>query len=175
MESNEVEIYRYLGTKQLIALSCIIVVVLAVPLGLFSMAPGGFFFLVLIVLLIIVAFIGLLGYYTYTRNKWIRFVISNERFMLIKPKKVKFEIHWSEFEVMKLKVLGEEIGSLKPRKMQRRTNMFKIKLLRKSDQRVIKDVKFAWPNRREARQIMDLIIEYATNMGRDVILKKRDM
>jgi hypothetical protein len=104
-----------------------------------------------------------------------KFVISDEKFTVLKPKKIKCEVYWSEFDIMKLKVLGREIGSLKPRNMQRRMNIFKIKLLRSGSSEIIKRVKFAWVNKKEAKQIMNLIRSYAVKRGKEVILKTRDM
>lgn len=174
MESNEFELVENLKTRYYIFFGCIVGLFIILTIA-FSGFPGVAFIYFLIFEGVLLAIIVPLSVYAYSRNKWVRYVLSNEKFMIIKPKKIRFEISWSEFDAMKLKALGKEIGSLKPIELQRRTNVFKIKFLIGPDQQIIKSIKFAILNRAKARQLMDAIIEYTTNKGKDVILKKRDL
>ncbi|MFX1302835.1 MAG: hypothetical protein ACFFC1_11555 [Promethearchaeota archaeon] len=174
MELKEIEIFKSLKIRYLLVMSLLAFLLIffsSIFLS-FGVIPWYYVLIVDIVLLLILVPLGIYGY---KRNAWISFVISKEKFMISKPKKVKFEIYWSEFDIMKLKVLGSEYGSLKPQKLQRKTNIFKIKLFRKSDQKVIRSVKFAWLSKGEARQITDLIFDYATKLGKEVIIKTRDL
>ncbi|MFX0042805.1 MAG: hypothetical protein ACFE8L_07825 [Candidatus Hodarchaeota archaeon] len=169
MESNEIEITENLTTRYYLVLG-IIVVIFIVIAAMFSQFPPVLFY-VLIIEAILAAIIVPLWIYAYTRNKWVTYALSKEKFMIVKPKKVRFEISWSEFDVMKFKLLGSEFATLKPRKLERKSNIFKIKFLRGNEQ--IKDIKFGVLHRHKARELGTAIINYAKNMGKDIILKQR--
>lgn len=169
MESNEIEITENLTTRYYLVFSVIAIIFIIIPI-MFSQFPP-LLLIILIIEGILAAIIVPLGIYAYTRNKWVTYVLSKEKFMIVKPKKVRFEISWSEFDVMKFKLLGSEFGTLKPRKLERKSNIFKIKFLRGNQQ--IKDIRFGVLHRRKARELGTAIINYAKNMGKDIILKQR--
>jgi hypothetical protein len=172
MESNEIEITENLKTRYYIFFGCIVILFIILTV-MFSVFPGKALPYFLIFEAILAAIIIPLTYYAYTRNKWVSYILSKEKFMIVKPKKVRFEISWSEFDVMKFKLLGREFATLKPSQLERKTNTFKIKFLRGDDK--IKEIKFAVLHRAKARELGEAIINYAKNMGKDIILKQRDL
>jgi len=172
MESNEIEITENLKIRYYLV-SGFLVVIFIVLTVLFSQFSGKALLYSLMIDGILAAIIAPLMIYAYSRNKWVTYALSKEKFMIIKPKKIRFEISWSEFDVIKFKLLGREIGTLKPRKLERKTNVFKLKFLRGNEQ--IKDIKFGVLSRAKARELGAAIINYAKNMGKDIILKQRDI
>lgn len=172
MESNEIEITENLKTRYYLVSGCIVVLFIIFTV-MFSQFPGKGFLYFLMIEGILAAIIAPLMIYAYSRNKWVTYALSEQKFMIVKPRKIRFEISWSEFDVMKFKLLGSEFGTLKGRKLERKTNVFKLKFLRGNDQ--IKDIKFAVLNRAKARELGAAIINYAKNMGKDIILKQRDI
>jgi len=172
MESNEIEITENLKNRYYIFFGCIVVLFIILT-ATFSIFPGKAFLYFLIFEGILAAIIVPLTIYAYSRNKWVTYALSEQKFMIIKPKKVRFEINWSEFDVIKFKLLGSEFGTLKGRKLERKTNTFKLKFLRGDDQ--IKEIKFGVLNRARARKLGEAIINYAKNMGKEIILKQRDI
>lgn len=173
MESNEIEFFKSLKLRVILAFSLLAILFISVSSVIAILLLPWYY--IIIIEVIVIAILILIGIQVYKRNSWIRFVINDEKFMVEKPKKVKCEVYWSEFDKMKLKVLGREIGSLKPRKLQRRVNVFKIKLYHTGSNDVIKREKFAWIRKKEAREMMNLINDYAVKKGKEVILKTRDM
>ena len=172
MESNDIEITENLKNRYYIFFGCIVVLFIILTV-MFSVFPGKALPYFLIFEGILAAVIVPLTIYAYSRNKWVTYALSKEKFMIVKPKKIRFEISWSEFDVMKFKLLGSEFGTLKGRRMERKTNTFKLKFLRGDDQ--IKEIKFGVLNRAKARQLGEAIINNAKNMGKDIILKQRDI
>ena len=172
MESNEIEITENLKNRYYIFFGCIVVLFIILT-AMFSIFPGKAFPYFLIFEGILAAIIVPLTIYAYSRNKWVTYVLSKEKFMIVKPKKIRFEISWAEFDVMKFKLLGREFATLKPRQLERKTNTFKIKFLRGNDQ--IKSIKFGVLHRAKARELAEAIVNYAKNMGKEIILKQRDI
>ena len=172
MESNEIEITENLKTRYYVVSGCVVVLFIIFTV-IFSQFPGKAFLYFLMIEGILAAIIAPLMIYAYSRNKWVTYALSEQKFMIVKPRKIRFEISWSEFDVMKFKLLGSEFGTLKGRKLERKTNVFKLKFLRGNDQ--IKDIKFAVLSRAKARELGAAIINYAKNMGKDIILKQRDI
>jgi len=172
MESNEIEITENLKNRYYVVSGCIVVLFIILTVT-FSQFPGKGFLYFLMIEGILAAIIAPLMIYGYSRNKWVTYDLSEQKFMIVKPKKIRFEISWSEFDVMKFKILGREFGTLKPRKLERKTNVFKIKFLRGNDQ--IKDIKFGVLSRAKARHLAEAIINYAKNMGKEIIVKQRDI
>ncbi len=172
MESNEIEITENLKIRYYVVSGCLVILFIILTYS-FSQFPGKGFLYFLLFEGILAAIIVPLMIYAYSRNKWVTYALSEQKFMIVKPKKIRFEISWSEFDVMKFKLLGSEFGTLKGRKLERKTNTFKLKFLRGDDQ--IKEIKFGVLNRAKARKLGEAIINYAKKMGKEIIVKQRDI
>ncbi len=172
MESNEIEVFHSNKTYYYIIFGFLAIVFIVMTVSFSTLPPEMIIIGLSVMLICAVIFIpaGIIGY---RRNVWIRFVISDESIKVIKPRKTLFDIAWSEFDVIKLKILWRDLGSLKPRKMQRKSNIFKIKFLIEGIREPLKEAKFNLRNRSKAGQIADLIHEYANKLGKKVIYKQR--
>ena len=172
MESNEFEVFHSNKTYYYIIFGFLAIVFIIMTVS-FSTLPPEMIIVGLSVMLICAVIFVPAGIIGYRINAWIRFVISDERIKVIKPRKSLLDIAWSEFNVIKLKLLWKDVGSLKPRSWQRKSNIFKIKFLLEGEQEPIKEAKFNLRNRSKAGQIADLIHEYANKLGKKVIYKQR--
>jgi len=172
MESNEIEVFQSNKTYYYVIFGFLAIVFIVMAVSFSTLPPEMIIIGLSVMLICAVIFIpaGIIGYRI---NAWIRFVISDESIKVIKPRKSLIDIAWSEFNVIKLKTLWRDLGSLKPRSWQRKSNIFKIKFLLEEGQEPIKDVKFNLRSRSKAGQIADLIHDYANKLGKKVIHKQR--
>ncbi|MFX1316291.1 MAG: hypothetical protein ACFE9T_10535 [Promethearchaeota archaeon] len=137
----------------------------------FGIVEGGILLTVFIFLdFLILIPLSLISFYLYYFKLWIKFEINEEKFEIIEPHHTK-PIYWSEFDNMKLKVKGHHVGLTNV--TSRYSVTFWIHFYRNDSKRVIKYLNFTFVKQLNGKQILDLILTYSQNLGKDVILTKR--
>jgi len=169
MEVTIDEFHRF-RTYSFIGLTLCFTVFLMILTG-FGIAEGGMMLQAFISIDCLVLIpLGLGSFYFYYFRLWIKFVINEEKFEIVGPHYTK-SVYWSEFAHMRLKVKGNKVGFTQATSRDRVN--FKIHFYRKDSKRIVKYIKFHFFKQSKGRQILDLILTYSQDLGKDVILTKR--
>ena len=163
-ESHKFRTYGLIGLTLCFAVPLMIITGFAIVEGCILLSV--FIFIDCLVLLPL----GLASFYFYYFKLWIRFVIDKEKFEIIGPHHTK-STYWSEFDYMRLKVKGHHIG-LTQATTRNRVD-FRIHFYRQDSKRIVKYIKFHFFKQLKGRQILDLLLTYSQDLGKDVILTKR--
>jgi hypothetical protein len=170
IKTMEVYESHKLRTYGLIGLTLCFAVPLMVFTG-FAIVEGGIFLTAFIFIDCLVLLpLSLMSFYFYYFRLWIKFVIDNEKFEIIGPHQKK-TMYWSEFDNMRLKVKGTKIGLIQATSRDRVN--FRIHFYRGDSKRIVKFIKFHFFKQEKGRQILDLILNFSQELGKDVILTKR--
>ena len=166
-ESHKLRTYAFIGVTIFFAVFLMILTGFGIVLG-GIMALKLFIFIDCLVLLPF----GSASFYFYYSKLWIKFVINEEKFEIVGPHYTK-SVYWSEFDHMRLKVKGHHVGFTQATTRNRVD--FKIHFYRKDSKRIVKYIKFHFFKQSKGSQILDLILTYSQDLGKDVILTKKYM
>jgi len=169
MEIYESHKFRTYG---LIGLTLCFTVPLMIFTG-FAIVEGGLFLKAFIFIDCLVLLpLGFMSFYFYYFKLWISFVIDEEKFEIIGPHSTK-SVYWSEFDKMRLKVSGHHIGLVQATSRYRVD--FRIHFYRQDPKRLVKYIKFHFYKQLNGKQILDFILTFSQDKGKDVILTKKDI
>ncbi len=164
-ESHKFRTYAFIGIILCLAVFFITITILASPEETLFLA---FIFMDCLILIPL----GLYSFYFYYTNLWKKFVIDEEKFEIVRPHSKK-TILWSEFDIMKLKVKGRHYG-LTEATTRRRVD-FKIRLFHQGSKKNLRYIHFAFIKQSNGETILNAILTYSQDKGKDVILTKRYM
>ena len=171
MEVTIDEFHKF-RTYSFIGLTLCFTVFLMILTG-FGIAEGGMMLQAFISIDCLVLIpLGLGSFYFYYFRLWIKFVIDEEKFEIVRPHSKK-TILWSEFDIMKLKVKGRHYG-LTEATTRRRVD-FKIRLFHQGSKKNLRYIHFAFIKQSNGETILNAILTYSQDKGKDVILTKRYM
>lgn len=158
-------------TYAIIGLTLCFTVFLMTITGLMIVEGGIFIIFFIFIDCLILIPLGLMSFYFYYFKLWTKFVIDNEKFEIIGPHQKK-SVYWSEFDYMRLNVKGRHIGFTQT--TSRHSVSFKIRLFRK-EKKFLRKISFWFVKQSNGDAILDSILKYSQDMGKDVILNKRYM
>jgi len=162
-ESHKLRVYSFIGILLCLAVFFITITILVSPEEMLFLA---FIFMDCLILIPL----GLFSFYFYYTNLWKKFVIDEEKFEIIGPHSKK-TIVWSEFDNMKLKVKGHHYGLTQT--TTRRSVDFKIRLFHKDSKKILRYIHFWFVKQSNGEAILNSILTYSQDKGKDIILTKR--
>lgn len=164
-ESHKLRTYAFIGVTLFFTAFLMVLTV-------FGIFLGGIMALQILVPIDCVVLIpfGCLSFHFYNSKLWIKFVIDEEKFEIVVPHYTK-SVYWSEFDHMRLKVKGHHVGWIDAASRSRVD--FWIHFYRKDSKKVVKYINFHFFKHSNGGQILDLILTYSQNLGKDVILTRK--
>lgn len=139
-----------------------------ITLGVLLLEYGGIFVAIGCLVLCPLGALSTYGYFNYLRNE---FSISTEEIKLQKTHSLT-KITWGEFDILKVKIKGEFSTSST---IYRDFTKFQIRCIDKIHNMTVQTFNFRFYNRKKAKVVLDLLIEFAQIKNKELILKKKHM